>query len=136
MQNNSTILLKNPFRNGRVFCFLLLLAFQCTHSQSKIELNDAKKNFGFVKKGELVTLKYTFKNTGKDPLFIEDIKVQCSCTSFDYPKYPILPNNSDTIIIYFDTKMVYDRQDRIVEVYTNCKSPIQKLRFKGVVLKP
>lgn len=115
---------------------MLLLAFQYSHAQSKIELVDAKKNFGFVKKGEIVTLKYAFKNTGKEPLFIEDIKIQCSCTSFDYPKYPILPNNSDTITIYFDTKTVYDRQDRIVEVYTNCNPPIQKLRFKGVVLKP
>jgi hypothetical protein len=136
MQNNLNIIYKNPFRNGRVFCFLLLLAFHFSHSQSKIELIDAKKNFGFVKKGEVVTLKYAFKNSGKSPLFIEDIKVQCSCTSFDYPKYPILPNAIDTIIIYFDTKTVYDRQDRIVEVFTNSNSPIQKLRFKGVVLKP
>lgn len=135
MQNNSTIFIKNPFRNGRVFCFLMLLAFQLSHSQSKMELTDAKKNFGFVKKGELVTLKYAFKNIGQEPLFIEDVKVQCSCTSFDFPKYPILPNHSDTITIYFDTKTVYDRQDRIVEVYTNCKPTIYKLRFKGVVLK-
>jgi hypothetical protein len=136
MQNNSTLLFKNPFRNGRVFCFLLLLNFKLTYSQSKIELMDAKKNFGFVKKGEVVTLKYAFKNIGKEPLIIEEIKVQCSCTSYDFPKYPILPNQNDTITIYFDTKSVYDRQDRIVEVYTNSKPPIYKLRFKGVVLKP
>ncbi len=97
---------------------------------------DAKKNFGFVKKGEVVTLKYAFKNIGKEPLIIEEIKVQCSCTSYDFPKYPILPNQNDTITIYFDTKSVYDRQDRVVEVYTNSMPPIYKLRFKGVVLKP
>jgi len=136
MQNNLHIVFKNPFRNGRVFCFLLIFAIQTARAQAKMEVLDNKKNFGFVKKGETVTLKYAFKNSGKSPLFIEDIKVQCSCTRFDFPKHPILPNTSDTITIYFDTKTVYDRQDRIVEVYTNSNTPIQKLRFKGVVLKP
>ena len=39
------------------------------------------------------------------------------------------------VIVKFDTKSVYDRQDRIVEIISNAKNSNQKIRFKGVVLK-
>ncbi len=45
------------------------------------------------------------------------------------------PNQSDKIVVKFDTKSVYDRQDRIVEIISNAKNSNQKIRFKGVVLK-
>lgn len=136
MENNIQILIKNPFSNGRVFCFsLFIIAFNFLHAQANLTFKDLKKSFGIVKKGEVVTLNYLFTNTGNQPLLIHKINVQCSCTSFDYPDYPIAPNQTDTVKIIFDTKTVYDRQDRTVEIISNSKQESQKIRFKGVVLK-
>ena len=88
-----------------------------------------------MKKGEVVTLEFDFTNTGNQPAVIIDTKVECSCTTIEFPKQPIAPNQTAKIVVKFDTKSVYDRQDRIIEIISNAKNSNQKIRFKGVVLK-
>lgn len=112
----------------------ILLSFT-TFSQADLKFKDTKKNFGFVKKGEIVKIEFDFTNVGNEPLIISDVKVSCSCTSIDYPEQPVAPNQTGKVIITFDTKNVYDRQDRTVEIISNAKNSSQKIRFKGVVLK-
>ena len=126
---------KNPFRNGRVFCLVLFLLSLSSFAQSQLKFTDTKKSFGFVKKGEVVKIDFEFLNTGNQPLIISDAKAECSCTTIDFPKQPISPNQTAILTVSFDTKNVYDRQDRIVEVISNAKNSNQKIRFKGVVLK-
>lgn len=104
-------------------------------SQANLKFTDTKKNFGFVKKGEAVRIEFPFTNSGNEPLIITDFKVECSCTTVEFPKQPIAPNKQGVIIVIFNTQTVYDRQDRIVEILSNAKNNIQKIRFKGVVLK-
>lgn len=112
----------------------LVFSFSSLCAQAKLEVDDAKKNFGFVKKGEVVKLEYAIKNIGNEPLIITSVEIGCSCTTVDYPKQPIAPNKSEKVIINFDTKTVYDRQDRVVFLKSNDKKGSTKLRYKGVVL--
>lgn len=134
MLNNFFVNIKNPFSIGRVFClFCLLVCTVVLKAQPKLSFKKQKENFGFVKKGEVVKIEFHFINTGNEPLIITETKVECSCTSVEFPKHPVAPNQSGLIVVLFDTKTVYDRQDRTVELLSNVK-PV-KLRFKGVVLK-
>lgn len=120
----------------RAFCLSLLMCVSlCTQAQAKIKFKSTKQSFGFVKKGEVVKVTFVFSNTGNEDLELLDAKAECSCTTVDFPKYMIKPNQTDTITVYFDTKSVYDRQDRIVEVISNASNAKQNIRFKGVVLK-
>ena len=137
MENKTIFLkIKNLSVTREVFCLCMFLIMgMAGFSQAILKVKETKKSFGFVKKGEVVKIEYTFTNTGISPLLITDAKVECSCTSVDFPKQPILPNQSNTITVSFDTKSVYDRQDRTVEIISNAKNSIQKIRFKGVVLK-
>lgn len=135
MQNNLNSILKNPFSNGRVFCFCLFFISLVGYAQPQLKFTETKKNFGFVKKGEVVVVEFDFTNTGNQPAIITEATVECSCTSVEFPKQPIAPNQSAKVIVKFDTKSVYDRQDRIVEIISNAKISNQKIRFKGVVLK-
>jgi hypothetical protein len=116
-------------------CSLFLLISGAALSQPVLKFLDAKKNFGFVKQGKLVELKFEFTNLGNEPLIISDYKVECECTSALLPKYPVLPNKKAFIIVKFDTKSAYDRQDRVVEILSNASNNPQQIRFKGVVLK-
>lgn len=117
---------------------LILVSIFCIttlgYGQAKIEIKDAKKSFGFVKKGEIVKVDYTIKNVGTEPLIISDVEISCSCTTADYTEKPIPPGQSTTVTIIFDTKTTYDRQDRTVLLHSNDKSGPHKLRYKGVVL--
>ncbi len=98
-----------------------------------MEVKDAKKSFGFVKRGEIVKLEYDITNTGTEPLIINDAEVSCSCTTVDFPKQPIAPTQSAKVIVSFNTKTVYDRQDRIVLLKSNDPKSPSKIRYKGIV---
>ena len=104
-------------------------------AQAKLTVKDAKQGFGTVKKGEVVKLNYEITNDGNEPLIINKVEVSCSCTSVEFDKKPVLPSQKTIVTVIFDTKTVYDRQDRVVEVFSNDKKGPHKLRYKGVVLK-
>ncbi len=127
------MMIKKPFRNGRFFCLVLFFVSLVSYAQPQFKFTDSKKNFGFVKKGEVVKMEFSFTNTGDQPLIISAAKVECSCTTVDFPTQPVMPGQTGKVTVSFDTKSVYDRQDRVVEIISNVK--IQKIRFKGVVLK-
>ena len=135
MQSKLYISFKKPSKLRRFFCFWLILLSINVISQPQLKFKNIKKNFGFVKKGEIVFLEYEFTNTGNQPIIITDAKVECSCTIVEFPKFPVAPNQTEKVMVKFDTKSVYDRQDRTVEIISNSKNAIQKIRFKGVVLK-
>lgn len=135
MQNNFKLMLKNPSIFRGVFCYILFLQSINAFAQATIQFKDSKKNFGMVKKGEVVKVAYEFKNSGNSPLIIYDYKVGCSCTEVEFSRDPINPGETSEILVKFDTKSVYDRQDRIIEISSNAKNNIQKIRLKGVVLK-
>ena len=73
-------------------------------AQSTIQFKDSKKNFGMVKKGELVKVVYEFKNSGNSPLIIYDYKVGCACTEVEFSRDPVLPGESAEILVKFDSK--------------------------------
>lgn len=135
MQNKLNIVFKNPSIFRGVFCLCLFFICLVTYSQPQLKFTNTKKSFGFVKKGEVVKIEFDFINSGNQPLLITNTIVECSCTTVEFPKQPIIPNEKAKVIVNFDTKTVYDRQDRVVEIISNSKTPNQKIRFKGVVLK-
>ena len=110
--------------------------FTSTIAQSKdslpyLKVKDPKFNFGTVTQGKVVEIEYTFENTGKNPLTISDIEVTCGCTVADFPHYPIRQGDSGMIMITFNTKEKYDKQDRTVKVISNASNSPTKLRFYG-----
>lgn len=134
------ITLKNPAVSG-IFCFkpilVLLFAFSyfLNSAQPKLVATEAKKNFGFVKRGTLIKNEYEITNIGNQPLIITDAEVSCSCTTVDFPKQPLLPDQKAVITILFNTTTVYGRQDRVVSVISNDPKGPLKLRYKGNVSK-
>lgn len=134
MQNNFKLTVKSPSIFRGVFYFIVFSLSLNGFSQPAIQFKDLKKNFGMVKKGEVVNVVYSFKNAGNTPLIIYDYKVGCSCTEVEFSRDPVLPGESAEINVKFDTKSTYDRQDRIIEIISNAKNSRQKIRFKGIVL--
>jgi hypothetical protein len=117
-----------------IFFFTIGFA-QSKDSLPYLKIKDPKYNFGFVKQGKVVKIEYYFENTGKSPLIISNIETTCGCTVADFPHYPIKTGDSGMILLTFNTKEKYDRQDRTVQVISNASNSPTKLRFKGVILE-
>jgi hypothetical protein len=118
----------------RTLLFVFLFLVSSEHfAQAKMEIPETKKNFGFVKRGEIIRNEYEIINTGNAPLIISDIEISCSCTTAEFSKEPILPGKKSKVVVIFNTTTVYGRQDRIVYVNSNDPKGPYKLRYKGTV---
>lgn len=113
--------------------FLILNSALATMQVAEFVVLDRTLKLPKTKEGEIVHFEYTFLNRGKAPLIISQIKVQCSCTKYEFPKDPIPPNGTGVIKVTFDTKGKIGYQDRTLDVYSNAENSPYTLRFKIVV---
>jgi Protein of unknown function (DUF1573). len=60
-------------------------------------------DYGKVEKGSEKVRKFTFTNTGNEPLVIKSAKGSCGCTVPTYPQEPIMPGETKTIDVSYDT---------------------------------
>ncbi len=76
---------------------------------------------------------YKFKNTGKSPLIISNVQVQCGCTNVEgWPKEPIAPGKTGSFKVKYDSKRV-GKFDKKITVVSNAKTPSVVLTIKGEV---
>ena len=77
---------------------------------------------------------FKFKNVGKSPLVINDIKSSCGCTVPKKPAGPILPGDSGEIEVKYDTNRP-GGFSKSITVASNADEPVKMLQIKGIVLK-
>lgn len=87
---------------------------QAKSYHSGIEKNDGPKltfktviiDYGIIEKNADPLRKFSFKNTGDEPLLIINAKGSCGCTVPQYPTEAISPGQSSEIEVRYDTKRV------------------------------
>lgn len=105
-----------------------------------IEFGESTYDFGEVMEGDKVNHKYTFKNTGSEPLIISNAKGSCGCTVPNWPRNPIAPGESAEIDVTFDSKgkgkVGGNLQSKRVTITANTDPANNYLTIKGKVNKP
>ncbi|MCG8476109.1 MAG: DUF1573 domain-containing protein [Cytophagales bacterium] len=100
---------------------------------AKFEFEEKVYNFGKVKEGDIVTHVFKFKNTGKQPLIINNIRTTCGCTTPEYTKTPVGVDQSGKITIRFNTKHKRYRQVKTITVFANTDPVTTVLELRGEV---
>jgi len=100
---------------------------------AQIAFETMEHDFGKIREGEKVTYRFKFKNTGKVPLKITDVKPSCGCTASDYTKEPVAPGGEGYVEVVFDSQGRTGTQQKTVTVFANTEPPSFILRFKGEV---
>ncbi|WP_215233696.1 DUF1573 domain-containing protein [Dyadobacter linearis] len=96
-------------------------------------LDSASHDFGTVQEGAVVEHDFKFKNEGEYPLILNNISSSCGCTTPEWPKEPIGPNETSSIKVRFDTKNKTGPQVKTITVYANTEPAYSELRLKGIV---
>jgi hypothetical protein len=79
---------------------------------------------------------FVVTNTGKKPLFIQNVKASCGCTTPKKPEKAIAPGKSDIIAVEFHPKVgQLGRQDKTVTVIANTKPEMVILNIGAMVTK-
>ncbi|OFX89918.1 MAG: hypothetical protein A2W99_08870 [Bacteroidetes bacterium GWF2_33_16] len=128
-----------------LFILLTFISISFTaYSQEEIKTNKENKelpeiffektvhDYGTIKYESDGTCEFTFKNTGKEPLLLTQVQASCGCTTPTWPKEPVKPGETGTIVVKYNTKIpgVFSKS---VRVYSNAKTNLVTLTIKGSV---
>jgi len=99
---------------------------------AEITFEKTVNDYGSIKKNGDGSTEFVFKNTGKKPLIIYDVKASCGCTTPIWPKEPINPGKTGTIKVAYDTKEI-GVFSKTVNVSSNAVNNNVELTIQGEV---
>lgn len=75
---------------------------------------------------------FEIKNTGRVPLLIKAAEASCGCTSVQWNRRPIEPEQTSKIRIWFEPFSV-GKFSKSVSIYCNTRQEVHTLKFDGYV---
>lgn len=79
---------------------------------------------------------FRFKNTGKTPLILTDVKASCGCTVPTWPQNsPIMPGKEGEIAIRYTRTSTLGQFNKSVTVTSNAINGTVELRLKGEIIE-
>jgi len=101
-------------------------------SGSAIEFETTEHDFGTIPEKGDGTFAFVFKNTGKEPLILKNVRSSCGCTIPEWPKEPIKRGHKGTIKVSYNTRIT-GNFSKSISVYSNAAEEPVVLRIKGKV---
>ena len=90
-------------------------------------------DFGKIEQGKPVTHVFEFKNTGTDPVVINDAQASCGCTKPSFSREPIMPGKTGTISATYNAAAA-GQFTKTVTVTSNAEAGQTVLYLKGEVV--
>ena len=116
--------------------FSLFISTQVSAQTQIAEISFIKESHNFGTINEIdgpKAYKFIFKNTGKKPLIISNVKASCGCTTPEWTKAPIASGKSGYIKVSFDPKNRPGPFNKSITVSSNAIHSQKKLIIKGSV---
>jgi len=114
---------------------LLLFVVFSISAQPKLTFDKMQHDFGKVNEGDgEVSYDFAFKNTGTAPLVIQDVRTTCGCTTPEWTKQPIRPDETGFIKVEYDVKGRPGAIDKTITVHSTGSSAPIILRIVGEVI--
>lgn len=103
-------------------------------AQPKIEFVETDYDYGTFKEEDGIAIaKFEFKNTGDQPLILNNVRATCGCTTPKWTKEPVLPGSTGTIEAGYDPKGQPGAFVKSINVYSNTQPSVTVLRIRGTV---
>lgn len=100
----------------------------------EISFENLVHDYGTMKKGADGKCVFTFKNTGKEPLILGEVKATCGCTTPGWTKDPVMPGKTGEIVAVYNTNLMGAFTKTIV-INSNAKTSPVVLTIKGTVVE-
>ena len=98
-----------------------------------VQLIDSVYNFGTIAEGEKVTYSFRFKNSGTKPMVITNTSASCGCTVPEKPEKPIMPGETGSIKVVFNSKGKLGHNEKNITVMANTNPAFPLLVLTGDV---
>jgi hypothetical protein len=101
-----------------------------------ITFEEASFDFGDIYQGDKVEHIFKLENTGNQPLIITNVQTTCGCTATEWPREPVMPGETASLKVNFDSAGKYGRQNKVISVISNATSPMNQVKIVTNVLPP
>ena len=102
-----------------------------THAE--ITFTELEHDYGTVEKGGNGICEFVYKNTGKAPLMLTNVRSSFGCTIPSWSKEPLKPGHTATIKVKYNTNNV-GPINKTITVESNAASGKTILKIKGKVV--
>ena len=127
-----------------MICLFATMAFGFANAQdtekkevpangAKISFTELEHNYGTIMKGGNGECEFTFKNEGNEPLILSNVKASCGCTTPSYTQKPVMPGQTGTIKVKYNTNNVGGFSKTVTVTSNAVDNPRVVLRIKGNV---
>lgn len=99
----------------------------------KFEANVKDVDFGTITEGDTVQRDFKFANAGEFPLIINNVSTSCGCTVPQWPRDPIGPGETSSILVKFNSRGKMGPQAKTISIYANTDPAVTDITFKAVV---
>ena len=101
----------------------------------KIVFEDSTQNvdFGTLVEGDTVQRNFKFNNAGEFPLIINNVSTSCGCTVPQWPRDPIGPGETASILVKFNSRGKMGPQAKAVSIYANTDPAVTEITFRANV---
>ncbi len=110
-------------------------SFQSHAQAAQMTFLKPKHHFPKAIEGDQLTHYYVFTNNGNAPLVVTDYKVACVCTRVYFPLKPVMPGQTDSIHVTFDSHSKAGYHNRTIDLRSNAANSPVRLSFKVFVKK-
>lgn len=109
---------------------------QASKNGPEIKFEKTVYEYGNIHQGDNGVSEFVFKNVGNEPLILSNVAASCGCTVPEWPKNPILPNQSASIKVKYDTRRI-GTISKSVTVFSNASTDRVMLQLRGnIAAKP
>lgn len=118
----------------RKFLLTMVAVAGCVvaNAQAIITFEKTNHNFGTFKEEALQKVVFTFKNTGNQPLVINQVLTSCGCTASNYTKEPIAPGKKGQVEVTYNGKnKMAGHMAKLITVNSNATKPVVQLKIEG-----
>lgn len=92
--------------------------------------------FGQVEEGSIVIDSFRVTNTGVYPYIVRDVKASCDCTVLQFPKFPVMPGETATVRVEFDSQGKIGRATPGIVVYDNSTPNTRNILYLDGAILP
>lgn len=101
---------------------------------AEMEFEQTTYDFGTVEEGTTVTQVFTFTNTSDEPLILSSAKGSCGCTVPQWPREAIMPGETASLTVQFDSRNKRGKRSQKVTLTANTNPPQTFLYLTGEVI--
>lgn len=108
-------------------------AAPAAEAATTIKFKSEVHDFGTLQEGDPAEAEFTFTNTGKKPLIIQNVQPGCGCTTPFWSKDPVAPGKTGVIKAAYGTKGRVGSFNKNITVTSNAGTNV--IYIKGTVEK-